>query len=113
MLGLPVESDEELLMDAVAALPPVWGLIGAACAALGLSRATFHRRQAAAKLPPAPVAPDPSPRGLSRRMNDKAVLASGNMSIWPRRNPLSRPHLREKRLAFLAQFLRVARQAHH
>ena len=48
-------------MDAVAALPPVWGLIGAACAALGLSRATFNRRQAALKLPPTPVRPRPKP----------------------------------------------------
>jgi putative transposase len=48
-------------MDAVAALAPDSGLIGAACAALGLSRATFHRRQALAKLPPAPVRPRPKP----------------------------------------------------
>jgi putative transposase len=48
-------------MDAVAALPPDGGLIGSACAALGLSRATFHRRQAAAKLPPAPILQRPKP----------------------------------------------------
>ena len=48
-------------MDAVAVLPPDGGLISAACAALGLSRATFHRRQALAKLPPAPVRPRPKP----------------------------------------------------
>ena len=48
-------------MNAVAALPPDCGLISAVCAALGLSRATFHRRQALTKLPPAPVRPRPKP----------------------------------------------------
>ena len=48
-------------MNAVAALPPDCGLISAVCAALGLSRATFHRRQALAKRPPAPVRPRPKP----------------------------------------------------
>ncbi len=48
-------------MDAVAALPPACGLIAAACAGLGLSRATFHRRQTATKLPPAPVLPRSKP----------------------------------------------------
>ena len=42
-------------MDAVAALPPAGGLIGAACAGLGLSRASFHRRTAAARRPPGPI----------------------------------------------------------
>jgi putative transposase len=42
-------------MGAVAALPPAGGLIGAACSGLGLSRATLHRRTAAAKRPPAPT----------------------------------------------------------
>ena len=41
-------------MDAVAALAPRGGLIAAACAALGLSRASLHRREAARKQPPAP-----------------------------------------------------------
>jgi putative transposase len=49
------------MMDAVAALPPDGGLIGAACGALGLSRASFHRRTAAARRPPAPIRPRPSP----------------------------------------------------
>jgi len=39
-------------MDTVAALEPGCGLIAAACAALGLSRATLHRRQVAATRPP-------------------------------------------------------------
>jgi putative transposase len=48
-------------MAAVAALAPGPGVIGAACAAVGLSRATFHRRQAAAARPPAPPRPRPKP----------------------------------------------------
>ena len=40
-------------MDAVAATVPEAGMIAAACTAVGLSRATFHRRLAAAKRPPA------------------------------------------------------------
>ncbi len=42
-------------MDAVAATAPAAGVIAAACAAVGLSRASFHRRQVAAKRPPAPI----------------------------------------------------------
>jgi hypothetical protein len=34
-------------MDVLAALAPGCGVIAAACLALGLSRATFHRRGAA------------------------------------------------------------------
>ena len=48
-------------MDVLAALAPDCGLIGAACLALGLSRATFHRRQAAARLPRVAVRPRPRP----------------------------------------------------
>jgi putative transposase len=48
-------------MDAVAALAPEPGVIGAACAALGLSRASFHRRRAASRRPPATVRPRPKP----------------------------------------------------
>ncbi len=48
-------------MEAVAALPPSGGLIGAACAALGLSRASFHRRTATARRPPASFRPRPRP----------------------------------------------------
>jgi putative transposase len=44
-------------MDAVASLAPGSGVIAAACAAVGLSRATFHRRQMAAIRPPAPIRP--------------------------------------------------------
>lgn len=41
------------MMDALATLEPKSGIIAAACDALGVSRATFHRRQAAATRPPA------------------------------------------------------------
>ena len=48
-------------MDAVAALAPKPSVIGAACAALGLSRASFHRRQAAARRPLSTVRSRPKP----------------------------------------------------
>jgi hypothetical protein len=47
-------------MDAVAALAPGSGLIAAACTALGLSRASFHRRQALQRQPPAAARPCPA-----------------------------------------------------
>jgi len=61
-------------MDAVAALPPDGGLIGAACAALGLSRASFHRRTAAARRPPAPTPPRPTPARALAAPERQAVL---------------------------------------
>ncbi len=48
-------------MDAVAALAPEPGVIAAACAALGLPRASFHRRRAALARPPVVVRPRPKP----------------------------------------------------
>ena len=48
-------------MDAVAALPPRGGLIAAACTALGLSRASLHRRELRSKQPPAPARARPKP----------------------------------------------------
>ncbi len=49
-------------MDAVASLGSGHGVTAGACAWLGLSRATFHRRQRAATADPAPVArPRPTP----------------------------------------------------
>jgi putative transposase len=48
-------------MDVLAALAPGCGVIAAACLALGLSRATFHRRQVAARLPLVAVRPRPRP----------------------------------------------------
>ena len=48
-------------MDAVAALLPDRGLMGAACEALGLSRASFHRRRTAGRRPPRACRPRPKP----------------------------------------------------
>ena len=48
-------------MDAVAALLPEDGLMGAACEALGLSRASFHRRRMAGRRPPGLCRPRPKP----------------------------------------------------
>ncbi len=48
-------------MDAVASLAPGPGVIAAACTAVGLSRATFHRRQVTATRPPVPARPRPRP----------------------------------------------------
>jgi putative transposase len=48
-------------MDAVAGLAPGSGLIAAACTALGLSRASLHRRQAFRRQPLAPVRRRPAP----------------------------------------------------
>jgi putative transposase len=61
-------------MDAVAGLPPDGGLIGAACAALGLSRASFHRRTAAARCPQAPIRPRPTPARALAVTERQAVL---------------------------------------
>ena len=61
-------------MDAVAALAPDGGLIGAACAALGLSRASFHRRSAAARCPQAPIRPRPTPARALAVAERQAVL---------------------------------------
>lgn len=48
-------------MEALAALAPGSGIIAAACDALGVSRATFHRRQVAAARPPAAHRQRPTP----------------------------------------------------
>jgi putative transposase len=48
-------------MDAVAATASETGVIAAACAAVGLSRATFYRHQMIAKRPPASTRPRPKP----------------------------------------------------
>ena len=47
-------------MDAVLALPPAAGITAAACTALGLSRASVHRRRARLTRPPAEPAPRPA-----------------------------------------------------
>ena len=61
-------------MDALAALAPEPGLMGAACRALGLSRASFHRRRAAARRPPAPVRARPSPARALAASERQGVL---------------------------------------
>ena len=61
-------------MDAVAALPTDGGLIGAACAALGLSRASFHRRSAAARRPAASARARPRPARALGVHERQAVL---------------------------------------
>ena len=48
-------------MAELVALKPDCGIIAATCGALGVSRATFHRRQAAAIRPPAARSPRPTP----------------------------------------------------
>jgi putative transposase len=48
-------------MDAVAAMAPEPGVVAAACAALGLSLASYHRRQAATTRAPVTVCPRPKP----------------------------------------------------
>jgi putative transposase len=61
-------------MDAVAALPTDGGLIGAACAALGVSRASFHRRSAAARRPAASARVRPRPARALGVHERQAVL---------------------------------------
>ena len=72
-------------MDAVAAQAPAPGVIGAACAAVGLSRATFHRRQAAAARPPAAVRPRPKPARALGQSERQAVIELLRQEIDRRR----------------------------
>ena len=62
-------------MQAVAELAPNCGVIIAACAALDLSRASFHRRQAAATRPPVPVRPRPKPARALAANERQAVIS--------------------------------------
>ena len=62
------------MMDAVAALAPRSGLIRAACAAPGLSRASLHRRKASQKQGPAAKQPRPSPRRALAAPERRTVL---------------------------------------
>ena len=72
-------------MDAVAALPPGGGLIGEACAALGLSRVSFHRRTATARRPPAPIRPRPRPaRALAVAERQARVGTKQGEGPWGR-----------------------------
>jgi putative transposase len=67
------------MMDAVAALAPEPRVIAAACAALGLPRASFHRRQRAARRAPMSPSPRPTPAralGAIERAGIVALLRS-------------------------------------
>ena len=65
-------------MDAVAALTPRGGLIARACAALGLSRASLHRREAARKQPRQAARARPTPlRALTRAEQQKFSTCCG------------------------------------
>jgi putative transposase len=62
-------------MDAVAATAHETGVIAAACAAVGLSRASFHRRQAAASRPPTPKRPRTKPARALAAVERQRILA--------------------------------------
>ena len=68
-------------MDAVAALAPRSGLTAAVCSALGLSRASAHRREAARKQPPASARARPKP---PRALTDAEQLRILDMLRGPR-----------------------------
>ena len=61
-------------MEAVTALAPGGGLRAASCAALGLSRASLHRRQSARQRPPAARPPRPSPQRALGVAERRSVL---------------------------------------
>jgi transposase InsO family protein len=61
-------------MDNLAAQPPALVTLGAACAALGLSRASFHRRRRLQARPPAAPARRPSPPRALDAAQRQAVL---------------------------------------
>jgi putative transposase len=61
-------------MDVVAALAPGSGLIAAACAALGLSRASLHRRQAFRRQPQAAARLRPTPKRALAAKERQTVL---------------------------------------
>jgi len=65
-------------MQAVAELAPDCGVITAACAALELSRASFHRHQVAATRPPVPVRPRTKPaRALAANERQTVIACCG------------------------------------
>ena len=62
-------------MEQLAALKPGSGILAAACDALGVSRATFHRRQVAAVRPPAVRSPRPTPgRALPEPERQRVIV---------------------------------------
>ena len=62
-------------MDVVITLAPEAGVVAAACAALGLSRATLHRRQVASRQPNACRAARPMPARALAASEREAVIA--------------------------------------
>jgi len=62
------------LTDAVAGLAPDSGIMAAACAALGVSRASVQRRRAHLATPPAPLRPRPRPARALSVPQQQAVL---------------------------------------
>lgn len=62
-------------MAELAALKPNSGMLAAACDALGVSRATFHRRQVAAARPPVARSPRPTPARALPKPERQRVIA--------------------------------------
>jgi putative transposase len=62
-------------MDVVVTLAPEAGVVAAACAALGLSRATLHRRQVASRQPNACRAARPMPARALAASEREGVIA--------------------------------------
>jgi putative transposase len=61
-------------MGELVVLEPSSGIIAIACEALGLSRATFHRRKAAAARPPAIARPRPAPARALARAERQSII---------------------------------------
>jgi len=62
-------------MDGLLADPPAQGTLKAVCAALGLSRASLHRRKAVFDREPSPKKPRPKPERALSEAEKQAVLA--------------------------------------
>jgi putative transposase len=62
------------MTDALAALAPASGITQAACASLGLSRASVQRRRARQVSPPLPLRPRPRPQRALTITNQQTVL---------------------------------------
>src|ERR1019366_495761 len=92
--GPPSFERRRVLMDAVADLAPGSGLIAAACTALGLSRASLHRRQAFRRQPLAAVRPRPTPMRALVAKERQVVL---DLLREPRFVDLAPAEVRERR----------------
>jgi transposase len=73
--GPPDRGRREVLMAELAALKPDCVMLAAACDALGMSRATFHRRQVAAVRPPVGRSPRPTPARALPKPERQRVIA--------------------------------------